>query len=507
MVNRPGRGSGPVPTGTPEDLAWLRDRLDAAEYSEDAVCERLGAYSPAMLDGHHYPLYRQRLADADAGALFIRLFLLQENLSSEEARGALGPDAPERLEALGLVGLDRPTENGGQRPGLRSRVDLYPYRGLWIATDPSDRCGEFGGESLPDAVMDLNLSSHALAQVALPPAPGSRVLDLGTGCGVHALLAARAGATAVGADLNSRALEFARFNAALNGIENVSFVAGDLYAPVAGERFDRILVNPAFILSSQSRVLFRDGGPRGEAMSRRAIEGAVAHLAPRGVAQIVGEFPSIDGETFEERVAAWVAGQRCDLLLLRFSTLSAADYATVYSQEPFGQSPEAYEREWRERWDALTAEGIEEVAFGAVLLRRRTRGKPWLAARAATLETPLGERIAELLTVQDRFEDPQFPTAEDRPRLAPGVLLVDGRQWDGERWHVEEGHASLPDDPLLAEVTLGLGARALLLLCDGARTTAEIMAEATDDADDPADLALAARQALRELIERGIVVV
>jgi methylase of polypeptide subunit release factors len=490
----------PPPVAQQEVLAWLRERLRGAEYTEEAVCERLEVASPAMLDPHHYPYYRRCLAGRDPAAALIGLFLLQQETDADELRAALGPDAPERLEAIGLIATR------GTTPGtVRPQIDLYPYRGLWVATDRSDPCGEQGVAAPPDAVMDLNLSSHALAQVTLPITPGSRVLDLGTGCGVHALLAARAGATAVGTDLNPRALAFARFNAALNDLADVAFVPGDLYAPVAGETFDRILVNPAFILTPAPRVLFRDGGARGDAMSRAAIEGAPAHLSPGGIAQVVGEFPTIAGETFEERVAGWMEGSGCDLLLLRFSTLSAADYATLYSQEPFGQNLAEYERAWQSRWDAFEGLEIEEIAFGAVLLRRRAAGEPWGAFRAASLEMPLGERIESFLATRDRLDDPGFPPPGSRPRMATGLLLVDGRQWEGAGWQEQEGHASLPGDPFLPEAVLASGARELLLLCDGTRATAEILAAITADSDDPAGTLIAARGALRDLIERGLV--
>jgi SAM-dependent methyltransferase len=497
--NPPKTESVPPPAGRSEELAWLRAQLQAAQYTDDAVCERLGVSSPTMLDPHHYPYYRRCLVAQDPAALLIGIFLLGEERPVAEVQAALGDEGPDRLLGMGLASLT------GDGSFLRTRVDLYPYQGVWIATDRSDRCNELGGEASPDAVMDLNLSSHALTQVTLPISPGSRVLDLGTGSGLHALLAARAGALAVGTDLNPRALAFARFNAALNGLEEVSFRAGDLYEPVAGERFDRILVNPAFILTPERRVLFRDGGPRGDAMSRRVIEGAPEHLAPGGVAQVVGEFPTIAEETFEERVAAWIAGKGCDVVLLRFSSVAVAEYATLYSQESFGQSPRAFDDAWQARWEAFTGQGIEEIAFGAVLLRRRASGKPWIAARAATLEAPLGERLVDLLAVQDRLDDPAFPGPEVRPRLAPGALLVDGRQWDGERWHEEEGHVSLPGDPLLSEAILAPGARDLLFLCGGELNTREILAALAADRDDPVGAEHAAHQALRELIERGIV--
>jgi SAM-dependent methyltransferase len=509
---------------TRADLEWLRERLRALPYDEAAVCERLLVPSTAMLEPHQYPAYlRHRLAEPAPLHTAIRLFLLQQEVSAAEIWEAFGKEGPARLTALGLVD---PTVEG-----VRPRVDLYPYRGLWLATDRSDLCGEMGGRELaahssplsvragpaftesgepravsgseatmPDAVMSLNLSSHALAQVTLPPGPEpGRTLDVGTGCGVHALLAARSGSAAVGTDLNPRAVAFARFNAALNGIENATFRVGDLYEPVAGEQFDRILVNPAFILSPESVYLFRDGGERGEAMSRRAISEAPAHLAEGGICQVVGEFPTIEGDAFEERVAGWVAGQGCDLLLLRFSASRAAEYATLYSQEAFGQSYAAFEEAWLARWEAFARHGITEIIFACVTLRRRN-GPHWTLARPAPpIDVPLGKRLASFLALKDRLSDPSFAASllDQVVHLPAGLLLAEGRQFDGQQWHEVESLASVPHDPFIPELTLSPDSLRLLLRCDGSRTVREALVGLTTDED-------AGLAAVSELLEHGL---
>lgn len=76
--------------------------------------------------------------------------------------------------------------------------------------------------------------------------PGLRVLDMGTGCGVSALLAARAGSEVVAADVNPKAVECARANAERNGLTaQITFVHGDLFQGVEGD-FDLIIFDPPF---------------------------------------------------------------------------------------------------------------------------------------------------------------------------------------------------------------------------------------------------------------------
>jgi len=116
---------------------------------------------------------------------------------------------------------------------------------------------------------------------------GERVLELGAGLGLGAVLAARAGAAVVATDVVPAAVEIIRVNAALNGV-SVDARLGDCYAPVAGERFDLVCSNPPQMPTPPGRA--RDdataaadnGGIDGWELLDRIISGAPAHLAPAG---------------------------------------------------------------------------------------------------------------------------------------------------------------------------------------------------------------------------------
>src|SRR6267378_2445328 len=82
--------------------------------------------------------------------------------------------------------------------------------------------------------------------VAKEVGPGLRVLDMGTGSGVSALLAAQTGSEVVAADVNPKAVECARANAERNGLAaHITFVHGDLFQGVEGD-FDLIIFDPPF---------------------------------------------------------------------------------------------------------------------------------------------------------------------------------------------------------------------------------------------------------------------
>ncbi len=94
--------------------------------------------------------------------------------------------------------------------------------------------------------------------------PDASVLDLGCGTGVVSVFAAQQAGRVVAVDINPAAVRCARINALLNGVEGtVEVREGDLFTPVADERFDVIVFNPPYFRgqprSSFERALRSDG--------------------------------------------------------------------------------------------------------------------------------------------------------------------------------------------------------------------------------------------------------
>jgi methylase of polypeptide subunit release factors len=485
----------------PEAAARLRACLRAAGYTDPAVCERLGVESIVAVETLHRPYYvHQRLRPQDPQAALIRLFLLQQPVPEPELQPALGPAGITLLLDLGLA---------VRRDGvMHPCVDLYPYDGDWFATDRADQAGEGGASGRYDAVMPLNMSSHTLARLALP-IKAERALDIGTGCGVHAIRAARRAGSVVATDLNARALQFAAFNAALNGVTNVELREGSLWEPVAGETFDLILANPAFTLSARTDYLFRDGGARGDRMTAALLSGAAAHLREGGIAQIIGEFPTLGEHGFEEQVEAWVGEAPCDRLLLRFGAMEPLEYAVAYAHEPFGQDAAAYETALAARLEAFAALGATDVVLGAVLLRRRQAASHWVVRRVlAAPGEPLGPSLAALVRELDRWESPEAAALlwAGTPRLVRGLRLTETRRREPSGWIEKATRAGVEGNPLCSELRLSGPARDLLLLCDGSRTGAAVSAAfaAAYQVED-GEAAETTLAFLRELAEQGLI--
>jgi release factor glutamine methyltransferase len=114
-----------------------------------------------------------------------------------------------------------------------------------------------------------------------------RLLDMGTGAGPVAVVAAGAGARVTACDINPRAVALARENAGRNGVQT-EVLESDLFAALSGRTFDLIAFNIPFYP--------RDPGNHFEAAYSagrnletivRFARGCSEHLAPGGRVVIV----------------------------------------------------------------------------------------------------------------------------------------------------------------------------------------------------------------------------
>jgi ribosomal protein L3 glutamine methyltransferase len=127
------------------------------------------------------------------------------------------------------------------------------------------------------------------------PAEVTRVLDLCTGTGCLAILAARhfPNAAIDAVDISADALAVAARNVGDHGLESrVALHRGDLFAPLSGQRYDLIISNPPYVDAEGMASLPRecraepklafDGGADGLDIVRRILAEAKSHLTPQG---------------------------------------------------------------------------------------------------------------------------------------------------------------------------------------------------------------------------------
>ena len=190
--------------------------------------------------------------------------------------------APVPPDMLAVMRLGNLLADG---PGglVRSKVRFSSIGGVLFAHSAyptADADAVFFG---PDTMRFAALISNELKQLPVPH--GARVLDMGCGAGPGGIVAAQCAAPLqpqrVLADINSRALRFARANAELAGMADVLFAQGDLFSAVEGD-FDFIVANPPYLNDSAQRTYRHGGGNRGGALSERIVREGLTRLAPGG---------------------------------------------------------------------------------------------------------------------------------------------------------------------------------------------------------------------------------
>jgi methylase of polypeptide subunit release factors len=335
-------------------LARLRALLVESRFAEDELRRLLGPH-PGLGTRASREVDLRRLAGGSRLETLARLFALTLPVEAQAVERALAPVALQELVDAGLVAYDGAV--------ARSLVRILPYEDLLIAADPEPL-----GAPPGDFVLGVNPSARTLARLTLRHRVGS-ALDLGTGSGLHALLAARHAQTVVGIDVNPRALDYARLNARLNGIGNVELLEGSWFEPVAARRFDLIVANPPFVVSPDPAFLFRDAGLVGDAVSRTLVEQVPAQLAAGGIAQIFCNWIHRVDEDWRSPLESWLDGLGVDALLLRYQTLEPLDYAVAWNRT-LGDDPDAFAAtldRWLEYDEQL---GIERLSAGMLVLRR-----------------------------------------------------------------------------------------------------------------------------------------
>jgi release factor glutamine methyltransferase len=98
---------------------------------------------------------------------------------------------------------------------------------------------------VPPEVPPITGMSHLLGEAVLAEVrEGDRVLDMGTGSGANAILAASTGAYVSAVDIQPACVQTARQNAARSGLaDRIDVQRSDLFADVVG-RFDVIVYDP-----------------------------------------------------------------------------------------------------------------------------------------------------------------------------------------------------------------------------------------------------------------------
>ncbi len=518
-------GEHPEPVGAQLQERADRLRADLSGYTVDAVTDLLGPVAHGAL-GREQALPARLIVRGrpdDPLATLVAVFLLGLDVPRRRLAATVPTAGLSTLEELGLIR----SAGTGPDDAVRATVDLRPYAAVdalgpadWLMiSDPGELAT--GRPLAADHVLGVGGASLTLARSTLRR-PVERVLDLGTGCGVQALRAARHARSVIGTDTSARALRTAELNWVLNrstvpGAE-FSTRLGSLLEPVAGEQFDLVVSNPPFVITPRSvpgqAYEYRDGGLVGDELVRQLVTTVGSVLRPGGVAQMLGNWEQRRGEVWSERVADWLAASGLEGWVVQRELQDPAEYAETWIRDA-GQHLSKNSDELYASWLAdFASRDVEAVGFGLITLRR-----PLEAADA-----PIGPGPARLIRVEERRTGPGLPTgAEVAAGLAAhdwlairddAALLATALQVAGDVTE-ERHHRPGEDDPAVILLRQGGGAgrvvqastalAGLVGACSGELTVGQLTGALADllEVSEP-DLTAELLPAVRALITDGL---
>jgi methylase of polypeptide subunit release factors len=471
----------------------LGEALRRVGYHEDGISELLGddAYSSVAED---VPALERRLAHTKL-ATVVRLLFLQLPAARDDVERALGARA---VEALGETGL------ADVRGEVVPKARIVPVDELLVAADGYSRAQD----DPPEYVANYSPTSRFLHALT----PRRRIgdaLDVGTGSGVHALLAAEHARRVVATDVNPRALHFTELNAALNGLTNVETRRGSLFEPVDGERFDLITCNAPYVVSPERRWVYRDAGFDADALSERIVREAARHLADDGFASLNVSWIAADAAAPDERVVAWAEGTGCDSWILVAEEADPLGHAAAWNSH-LAHDVAAFNAaldEWTRYLDEI---GAAWVADGTVVLHRHGNGSA--TSRVDSVDEDVledaGDQIERAFASRSRLAELPKRNAllGEQLRLASPVRLE--HELEPRRTGIADASANVS---LAAGTssTVETTAEALELLAslDGSETLAEVVDDVAHrfslDGRERASLEREAIDLAEELLELG----
>jgi methylase of polypeptide subunit release factors len=483
-----------------DDIARLREALTAARYTSRDIAARIG---PAAVESVRRGDFRGLLratTDRDPLATLVRLFLGGQTEPSEAVAAAVFPLTLEAAIGAGLV------ESYGD--GLHAGVDLDVYTGhtgsdWWLLSDLDADARV--GPLRTDHVVGVGNAATTLAAATVRE-PVAAALDIGTGCGVHALELGAHASTVTATDLSQRALRFAATTAALNGM-SWELLAGDMVEPVRDRRFDLVVSNPPFVVGPGTAThAYRDSGRAGDAVCAELVAAAPGLLAEGGTMQFLANWVHVAGADWGDRVAGWVAGTGLDAWVIQREVADPMAYVNLWLADAAEAADPARVDAWLDWFDA---EKVEAVGFGLVTLRRGGRADPVVRVEDLRQQTaqPFGAQVSAWFERQDwlRGRDAAGLLAA-RYRAAGGLQLRQEATLGGEGWAVDRQVLAQRDglrwteeiDPLVQALVGG---------CDGTVALRELVAvlAAAHDVPEP-DLAEVAVPIVAHLVERDMLV-
>jgi SAM-dependent methyltransferase len=449
-----------------EQFAVLREYFLRTAFTEESLRQRLGINPEKELDLVALSSRPPAKPKADDGLdALTYLFVLGESLASAEAESFFPSAVWVALTQTNLI-LSDPAD----AKRCIASVALYPIRDLLIASDRWNNPDHTPRQMFPDIVYPA-LTKSAKQFIDFTSYESCEdFLELCAGTAPAALLASRTAKNIWATDIAERSIDFAKFNSALNGIQNVTFALGDLYQPVEGRTFDRIAAHPPYVPVLKPAEIFYGGGEVGEEITQRIVGGLPGKLKPGGrfYSRTMGtERP---GQNFEDRVRAWLGTAQKDFDVALF-TLQSFEPRQFALEETIAKNGN---REQYGQWEKLFMKNdVRGLVLGVVIVQRMIGQRPSFTIRRTirTSTPPSALEWAMRWETSLCMPDAGPMLLRERPLAAPGIeIVVRHVLKDGE---ISQDSFTLSiEQPFATDCKVQPWMAALLPRCDGKTTVA-----------------------------------
>lgn len=387
----------PLGAGLADTARQLGDALRRAGLTTAGIAEHLGPVASQALYRGEPGVVRHACADGSDLSRLIRFFILRTPVAPSELERVLPAALVRSLIDDAVVA---PVPDSGH---IRVALDIRPHviggeeRLVFSDLDASMSDVVPGREH----VLGVGAASLSLLSAA-PSSPARTVLDLGTGSGVQALMQAGVSERVVATDIHGRALELARATLAANDVDNVELRQGGWFEPVAGERFDRIVANPPFVVGlPEIGHVYRDSGLDLDGASELVVKHAPEHLAEGGRAFILASWVHVKGEAWQSRVASWLPSTGINAWVLQRDVVDPGMYVSTWLRDESIDPRSAEGIERTERWLSHFADNdVTGIGFGWILLENIGDSPTEVTAEELShpFTDPLGPEAEEYFT-------------------------------------------------------------------------------------------------------------
>jgi SAM-dependent methyltransferase len=451
-----------------EQFGALHDHLVNSFYTQEVIRRWFELKPDRDLDlvglSTRPPLKRELSSSLDA---IIRLFLLGESFPSAEIQPLFPVEVWEALLATRLLVVD--SSDASRR---MASVALYPIPDVYLVSDRWSNPDHSPRTPFADIVYPALTGSAKQFIQFTSFEPCDDFLELCAGTAPAALLASRSAKNIWATDIAERSVEFAKFNAALNGIHNVKILKGDLFEPVENRTFDRIAAHPPYVPVLKPAEIFYGGGEVGEEITKRIISELPKRLKPGGRLYCRTMGTERPNQPFEKRVREWLGekGGEFDVAIFAIQSVEARQFALEETLNKGGGKEQFLE------WGRLFEKNeVHELVIGVVIVQRILGKRPRFTTRRTIQKTTPAAAVEWLMRWEAEMlaEGALERLMELRPLAMEGIEIVARHVLRGGEI-MQKKFTLSTELPFSMDCNVQPWMALLLPYCDGKATIAEL---------------------------------